>query len=63
MLPVTEQLTACVMTLPTGTAVGPSEISDICQIIRQTISQGPEVHERFLRSKPEFPRVAKPPLE
>ena len=33
-LPVTEDLAASLMTLPNGTAVGKSEISDICDILR-----------------------------
>ena len=61
MLPQTEQLAERVMTLPTGTAVGPDEISQICEIIKRVISNGPEIHERLSRSKLEFPRTAKPP--
>ncbi len=33
-LPATEHLTASLMTLPTGTAVGPNEIQTICRILR-----------------------------
>lgn len=33
-LPATEALTASLMTLPTGTAVGPAEIETICRILR-----------------------------
>ncbi len=46
-LPLTERLAERVLTLPTGTAVGETEISGICQIIRKTIARGPEVHERL----------------
>jgi dTDP-4-amino-4,6-dideoxygalactose transaminase len=34
LLPVTRELSQRVLSLPTGTAVGPKEISTICQIIR-----------------------------
>jgi dTDP-4-amino-4,6-dideoxygalactose transaminase len=60
-LPQTEQLAARVMTLPTGTAVGPAEISKICEIIKRAVAHGPEIHERLSRSNLEFPRTAKPP--
>jgi dTDP-4-amino-4,6-dideoxygalactose transaminase len=50
MLPCTEQLAQRVMTLPTGTAVGPAEISTICDIIREAISHGAEIHERLVAS-------------
>jgi dTDP-4-amino-4,6-dideoxygalactose transaminase len=48
LLPETERLTKQVMSLPTGTAVGPAEVSEICQIIRLVIAHGPEVRERLL---------------
>ncbi|MGH9872774.1 MAG: aminotransferase class I/II-fold pyridoxal phosphate-dependent enzyme, partial [Pyrinomonadaceae bacterium] len=41
MLPQTEQLAERVMTLPTGTAVGPVEISKICEIIRRVVAHSP----------------------
>ena len=58
-LPATERLTRSVMTLPTGTAVGASEISTICQIIRESISRGPDVHQRFVASGMVFSPTAK----
>jgi dTDP-4-amino-4,6-dideoxygalactose transaminase len=61
LLPQTEQLTARVMTLPTGTAVGPEEISKICKIIRRVIECGPEIHKHLSQNNLEFPRTAKPP--
>ncbi|MGH9872617.1 MAG: hypothetical protein ACRD9S_09140, partial [Pyrinomonadaceae bacterium] len=61
MLPQTEQLAERVMTLPTGTAVGPVEISKICEIIRRVVAHSPEIHERLASSNLEFPRTAKPP--
>jgi hypothetical protein len=61
MLPQTERLTQLVMTLPTGTAVGPAEISKICKIIKRVVARGPEIHERLVQSNLGFPRTAKPP--
>ena len=61
MLPQTEQVAGRVITLPTGTAVGTAEISVICEIIKQIISRGSEIHERLSVSKLEFPRTAKAP--
>ena len=61
LLPQTEQLTARVMTLPTGTAVGPEEISKICEVIKRVIACGPEIHKRLSKTNLEFPRTAKPP--
>lgn len=60
MLPLTEQLAARVMTLPTGTAVGPGEVAKICEIIKHVSSRGAEIHERLSHTKSEFPRTAKP---
>lgn len=37
LLPETERLTQCVMSLPTGTAVGPVEIDGVCALIRLAI--------------------------
>lgn len=58
-LPATERLTRSVMTLPTGTAVEANEISTICQIIGETISRGPEVHQRLAASGMVFSATAK----
>jgi dTDP-4-amino-4,6-dideoxygalactose transaminase len=43
LLPETEKLAERVLTLPTGTAVGPDEISKVCQIIRFVVEHGAEV--------------------
>jgi dTDP-4-amino-4,6-dideoxygalactose transaminase len=59
MLPLTEQLTERVMTLPTGTAVGETEISGICQTIRKIISVGPELRERLSAEKMTLAQTAK----
>jgi dTDP-4-amino-4,6-dideoxygalactose transaminase len=47
LLPETEKLVKCLLSLPTGTAVGPDEIHKICQIIRLVVEHGPEVRERL----------------
>jgi dTDP-4-amino-4,6-dideoxygalactose transaminase len=48
LLPETERLTNRVMSLPTGTAVGPVTIGQICEIIRLVVAHGREVQERLL---------------
>lgn len=47
LLPETEKLTQRVMSLPTGTAVGPEEIVAICAIIRLVISESNELLPRL----------------
>ena len=47
LLPETERLVKRLLSLPTGTAVGPGEISTICQIIRLVIEHYPEARERL----------------
>ncbi len=46
-LPLTERLVERVICLPTGTAVAPSQISDICELLKWVISRGPEVHKNL----------------
>jgi dTDP-4-amino-4,6-dideoxygalactose transaminase len=46
-LPETEKLTRRVLSLPTGTAVGPEEIAGICQIIRLALAHGREICVRL----------------
>jgi dTDP-4-amino-4,6-dideoxygalactose transaminase len=48
-LPLTERLVERVITLPTGTSVNARQISDICELIKWTVSHGPEVHDRGSR--------------
>ncbi|HEX3035123.1 MAG TPA: aminotransferase class I/II-fold pyridoxal phosphate-dependent enzyme [Thermodesulfobacteriota bacterium] len=48
LLPNTEHLAARVLSLPTGTAVGPDKISKICQIIRLVVTHGHEIRMRLL---------------
>ena len=47
LLPETERLTARVLSLPTGTAVGSAEIKEICEIIRLVITNCTEVSTRL----------------
>jgi dTDP-4-amino-4,6-dideoxygalactose transaminase len=47
VLPETERLVKHVLSLPTGTAVGPEEIRKICQIIRTAVLYGPQAKERL----------------
>lgn len=49
LLPNTERLAMRVLSLPTGTAIGPDEIDKICRILWLVTSQGSEVRERLLR--------------
>ena len=48
VLPETEKLVKRVLSLPTGTAVGTEEITQICQIIRLVVDHGDEVRQRLL---------------
>jgi dTDP-4-amino-4,6-dideoxygalactose transaminase len=45
-LPVTEDLSARVVALPTGTAVGPGEIAAIAAIARHAVDEAPAVRKR-----------------
>lgn len=47
LLPETEKAVERVLTLPTGTAIGPREVSIICQVIRVALTQVSEVAERL----------------
>ena len=49
LLPETERLTKKVLCLPTGTAVGASEIKGICQLIRLIACESETVKERMLK--------------
>ena len=46
LLPETERLTQRVMSLPTGTAVGPEEIEAICAIIRLAVENSRELRSQ-----------------
>jgi dTDP-4-amino-4,6-dideoxygalactose transaminase len=47
VVPETEKLVQRVLVLPTGTAVGPAEIGQICQMIRLVVAHGQQVHAEF----------------
>jgi dTDP-4-amino-4,6-dideoxygalactose transaminase len=47
LLPNTEHLVTRVTSLPTGTAIGENEISQICQILRLIVENGTEVWQRM----------------
>lgn len=47
LLPATERLSKRVMSLPTGTAVAPAQVSMICQIIRQAVENASELRFRL----------------
>ena len=51
VLPETEKLTLKVMQLPTGTAVGTNEIRQICDLIRFTITNSPEIQAQVCRTE------------
>jgi len=46
-LPVTERVSARVLLLPTGTAVGPGEVAAVCGIIRTAVAHAPTLRERL----------------
>ncbi len=48
LLPVTERLTKHVLSLPTGTSIGPVEINTICQVIRLVVNYGSKVRSRLV---------------
>lgn len=56
LLPETKRLTQRVMSLPTGTAVGPEEIAIVCQIIRLAVAHSGTVRSQLSQS----PRVQQP---
>lgn len=47
LLPETKRLTQRVMSLPTGTAVGPDEIATVCDIIRLAVAHSAELRHRL----------------
>lgn len=51
VLPETEKLTQKVLQLPTGTAVGEKEIELICELIRFTFANGPQIYSRLETKK------------
>jgi dTDP-4-amino-4,6-dideoxygalactose transaminase len=49
LLPQTERMTARVMSLPNGTAVGPAEVAVVAQVIRTALANAPAVREALAR--------------
>ena len=49
LLPVTEQLTNQVLSLPSGTAVSDKDISLICEIIKFAVTHGAEISQHLAR--------------
>jgi dTDP-4-amino-4,6-dideoxygalactose transaminase len=49
-LPVTERLAASVLALPTGTAISPAQVAEICAIIRLALSHADDVARRLENS-------------
>jgi len=56
LLPETERLTQRVVSLPTGTAVGPEEVAKICAIIRLALENSEELMSAFRVGIEEFDR-------
>jgi len=51
LLPETERLVKRVMTLPTGTSIGPEDVARVCQIIRFAIAHGPAISARLAENR------------
>jgi dTDP-4-amino-4,6-dideoxygalactose transaminase len=47
LLPQTERLAGLVISLPTGTAVAPDDVADICQLLHFVLRQGAEITSRL----------------
>jgi dTDP-4-amino-4,6-dideoxygalactose transaminase/SAM-dependent methyltransferase len=52
-LPVTDTLARRVLILPTGTAIGPEQVSGVCEILRLAVAHGAEVSERLTKLRRE----------
>ena len=52
VLPVTEQVSGSVVTLPTGTSVEESDIVAICRIVRLAAAHGEELRRRLRNAEP-----------
>ncbi|MFL5493745.1 MAG: aminotransferase class I/II-fold pyridoxal phosphate-dependent enzyme [Gemmatimonadales bacterium] len=64
LLPQTERLVNRVLSLPTGTAIGPEQIETICDVVRLALSQAPEITERMAQAAPlPVPPVLERPWE
>lgn len=47
LLPATERLVERVLCLPTGTAIGPTEIDQVCGLIRAALDRAPDIKRRL----------------
>jgi dTDP-4-amino-4,6-dideoxygalactose transaminase len=47
LLPHTERLVERVMTLPTGTAVSPTDVAQICHLIRFMLQNAPAINQQW----------------
>ena len=52
LLPQTERLTERVLSLPTGTAIGPDDIDTICDVVRLACARTSEIIERLAPGSP-----------
>lgn len=57
LLPETKRLTQRVMSLPTGTAIGPEEIAQVCRIIRIAVEQTLELQQRLIHQTSRTPGI------
>lgn len=55
LLPETNRLTQRVMSLPTGTAVGPGEIAEVCAILRLAVQHGRDLSARMAEREAAHP--------
>ena len=58
LLPETERLTERVLSLPTGTAVHPSDIVNICDLIQMIVDQSSSIRHQFDEAVEQFKAVA-----
>jgi dTDP-4-amino-4,6-dideoxygalactose transaminase len=64
LLPQTERLVERVLSLPTGTAIGPEQIDTICDVVRLALSRAPEIADRLAQAAPlPAPALLEPPWE
>jgi dTDP-4-amino-4,6-dideoxygalactose transaminase len=56
-LPATDRVASRVLTLPTGTAVGPEEIATVCRIVRLAAEYGAQVMDRVRDRRKSFDAV------
>jgi dTDP-4-amino-4,6-dideoxygalactose transaminase len=47
VLPVTERAAEQMLTLPTGTTVGPNDVAAVCALLRFVVNRGPAIRDRL----------------